>query len=81
MFARDKDDHRRTDVVYHHIPTGTAAPIRESYRPVPSSLYPELRELLKSILEGGVVRESSSSWVASVVLVKKKDGSWRFCVD
>ncbi|XP_048836044.1 uncharacterized protein LOC125711303 [Brienomyrus brachyistius] len=81
VFARDEEDHGCTDVVYHCIPTGVAVPSRERYRPVPPSLYPELRELLKSMLEGGVITESASPWAAPIVLVRKKDGSWRFCVD
>lgn len=81
VFAQSEEDYGCTDVVYHTIPTGSAAPIRQRYRPVPPSLYPELRTLLQGMLEGGVIKESSSPWAAPVVLVKKKDGSWRFCVD
>ncbi|KAL2083788.1 hypothetical protein ACEWY4_021561 [Coilia grayii] len=81
VFARDEEDYGRTDAVYHYIPTGNAAPIRQRYRPVPPSLYFEMKELLRGMLEGGVIRESSSPWAAPVVLVKKKDGTWRFCVD
>lgn len=33
------------------------------------------------MLDSGVVKESSSPWAAPVVLAKKKDDSWRFCVD
>ena len=33
------------------------------------------------MLQQGVVRPSTSHWSSSVVMVKKKDGTWRFCVD
>lgn len=81
IFAQHDEDFGRTSAVKHQIPTGTAPPSRERYRPVPPTLYPELKSLLKNMLEGGVIRESSSPWAAPIVLVKKKDGSWRFCAD
>ncbi|KAK7916332.1 hypothetical protein WMY93_012093 [Mugilogobius chulae] len=81
VFSQHEEDFGRTNVVRHQIPTGTAPPSRERYRPVPPSLYSELQTLLRNMLENGVVRESSSPWAAPIVLVKKKDGSWRFCVD
>ncbi|XP_021980058.1 uncharacterized protein LOC110876189 [Helianthus annuus] len=41
-----------------------------------------IEQLTKELVETGVVRDSSSPFVAPVVLVKKKkDGSWRFCID
>ena len=33
------------------------------------------------MLEQGVVKPSSSPWSSPIVMVKRKDGSWRFCVD
>lgn len=81
IFAAGEGDFGRTSVVLHSIPTGSAPPSRERYRPVPPSLYPELRELLRNMLDNDVIRESSSPWAAPIVLVKKKDGSWHFCVD
>lgn len=81
MFSQDDEDFGHTNAVSHQIPTGDASPSREQYRPVPPNLYQELRSLLQTMLEKGVIRESSSPWAAPVVLVKKKDGTWRFYVD
>ena len=55
----------RTDKLQHHIPTGEAAPIRQ----------------LSQILEEGVAEPSTSPWASPVVLVWKKDGTIRFCID
>lgn len=81
VFAAHEEDYGQTDAVLHHIPTGTAPPSRERYRPVPPALYQELRQLLSGMLSSDVITESSSPWAAPIVLVKKKDGTWRFCVD
>lgn len=35
LFTWDEKDHGKTDMVYHHIPMGTAVPNRERYQPVP----------------------------------------------
>ena len=81
VFSLGEDDHGHTNVVRHTILTGDAAPVRERYRPVPPTLYKEMQSLLKGMLNTGVIRESSSPWAAPVVLVQKKEGSLRFCVD
>ncbi len=65
----------------HQIPTGDAVPSRERYRPVPPTHYSEVRTLLRGMLEKGIIRESCSPWAAPIVLVRKKTGAWRFCVD
>lgn len=81
VFAAHDEDYGKTSAVLHQIHTGNAPPVRERYRPVPPTLYPELRALIQGMLDGGVITESASPWAAPVVLVRKKDGNLRFCVD
>ncbi|GJS02939.1 putative reverse transcriptase domain-containing protein [Tanacetum coccineum] len=55
-------------------------PARAPYRLTPS----EVKELLKQLQElsdKGFIRPSSSPWGAPVLFVKKKDGSFRMCID
>ncbi|GJX02412.1 hypothetical protein Tco_0186325 [Tanacetum coccineum] len=58
-----------------------AAPVaRAPYRLAPSELK-ELSEQLKELSDKGFIRPSSSPWGAPVLFVKKKDGSFRMCID
>ena len=43
--------------------------------------YEEVKQHLKEMLEIVAISESKSPWVSAVVLVRKKDGSLRFCID
>ncbi|GJV00040.1 putative reverse transcriptase domain-containing protein [Tanacetum coccineum] len=58
-----------------------AAPVaRAPYRLAPFEMK-ELSEQLKELSEKGFIRPSSSPWGAPVLFVKKKDGSFRMCID
>ena len=81
VLADDPDDFGRTGKLKHEINTGNAAPIRQHVRRVPPAKRGEVQMLLDEMLRKKVVQPSSSPWVSPVVLVKKKDGSTRFCVD
>ncbi|GKG16027.1 hypothetical protein Tco_0358350 [Tanacetum coccineum] len=58
-----------------------ATPVAKSpYHLAPSELE-ELSGQLKELQDKGFIRPSSSPWGALVLLVKKKDGSFRMCID
>nr|GEZ53111.1 putative reverse transcriptase domain-containing protein [Tanacetum cinerariifolium] len=58
-----------------------AAPVAWApYRLAPSEMK-ELAKQLKELSEKGFIRPSSSPWGAPVLFVKKKDGSFRMCID
>ncbi|GJS31884.1 putative reverse transcriptase domain-containing protein [Tanacetum coccineum] len=58
-----------------------AAPVaRAPYRLAPSELK-ELADQLQELSEKGFIRPSSSPWGAPVLFVKKKDGTFRMCID
>ncbi|GKC43385.1 putative reverse transcriptase domain-containing protein [Tanacetum coccineum] len=59
---------------------GVTLVARAPYRLAPSKMK-ELSEQLKELFDKGFIRPSSSPWGAPVLFVKKKDGSFRMCID
>jgi len=59
---------------------GTAPISKAPYRMAPAELA-ELKDQLQELLDKGFIRPSVSPWGAPVLLVKKKDGSMRMCID
>ncbi|GKD00368.1 putative reverse transcriptase domain-containing protein [Tanacetum coccineum] len=59
---------------------GAALMARAPYRLAPSELQ-ELSTQLQELSNKGFIRPSSSPWGAPVLFVKKKDGSFRMCID
>lgn len=65
----------------HRIQLSDPTPFRERMRRTPLCYQEEEEKTLKRMLEAGVIRPSSSEWASAPVLVRKKDGSVRYCVD
>ena len=81
IFSKGPTDLGKTDLVKHSIKLTDETPFKEPYRRKPSGLYVEVRVHLKEMLDAGAIRESESPYSSNVVLVRKKDGSLRFCID
>ena len=81
IFAVSKKDLGRTNLVKHRINTGTALPVRKPPRRLPLGKRQTEKEEINNMLERGVIQASTSPWASPVVLVTKKDGSTRFCID
>ncbi|KAJ8348857.1 hypothetical protein SKAU_G00274460 [Synaphobranchus kaupii] len=81
LFAVRDEDCTQTELVQHTINTDTAQPIRLR----PHRMSPAKRlvaeEKVKEMAAAGVIEPSDSPWAAPAVLVQKKSGEWRFCVD
>ncbi len=80
-FAKSDDDLGVTNVVQHHIDTQGAAPIKQPFRRQPLGKRETERKEVEKMLSRGIIEPSISPWSSPVVLLTKKDGSTRFCVD
>ena len=71
----------RTALVKHTIDTGDSRPIRGGRYRMSHSEEGRVKEIVDDMVKKNVVKPSKSPWAASVVLVPKKCGGTRFCVD
>ena len=81
IFAMDDSELGETNVVHHSINTGEHPPIRQAPRRVPFVLRKKIEEMVDEMVQKGIIQPSKSPWASPVVLVTKKDGGTRFCVD
>lgn len=81
LFSTGNTDLGLTSAATHQIVTGHAAPVRQPPRRVPLAQRSCINDMVKTMLQQGVIEPARSPWSSPVTLVKKKDGSTRFCVD
>lgn len=81
VFSSNGKDIGRTSIVKHRIDTLGCKPIKIPPRRLPIYRREEAYKLLDDMQEAKLIRPSTSPWSSPVVLVRKKDGSLRFCVD
>ena len=67
--------------VQHAIETGTHPPVHTPPYRVSYKDEQMQRQEIEKLLKQGIIEESTSPWSSPIVLVRKKDGSVRFCID
>ena len=81
MFAREGDSLGRTTTIQHKIPTSDDIPVNQRHRRIPPNQLAEVKEHLQDLLDKGVIKPSQSNYASPIVLVRKKSGALRMCVD
>ena len=70
-----------TDVTEHGMDMQNNAPVKQRWTPWPRAKMEAADELVQQMLDDDVIEPSDSPWASPAVLVTKKDGTIRFCVD
>ena len=81
IFALEDGEMRCTKAAEHKIEVTDQKPFKERPRNIPSGLLDEVKNHLNHMLNVGAIKPSKSAWSNAVVLVWKKDGGLRFCID
>ena len=80
VFSQGDEDLGNTPLLEHGIETH-GSPLRQPYRRQNPAVRREEMAQVQQMLSSNVIRPSNSPWASPVVMVRKKDGSLRFCVD
>ena len=81
IFATNSYDLGKCNIEKHHIDTGDERPVKHQTRRPPQSQNEETKRQVTALHKAEIIRPSKSPWGSNVLLVKKKDGTWRMCVD
>ncbi|XP_041464563.1 uncharacterized protein LOC121415425 [Lytechinus variegatus] len=80
-FAKDEFDLGNFTLIEHGIDTGTSPPIKQRMRRTPVAFAGEEKAHLAKVENAGVIQPSISEWASAPVLVRKRDGGVRWCID
>ena len=81
VFSKDDLDLGKCNILKHDIKITDTQPFKERYRRIPPHLYEEVKACLQDMVEVGAIRRSFSPGASAVVLVRKKDEGFRFCIN
>ena len=81
VFALDDSELGCTSLVQHSIDTRDHHPVKQQPYRTPVVCREKIESMVSDMQKQGIVKPSHSPWASPIVLVPKKDGSLRFCVD
>ena len=81
LFSRGPYDFGKTNLIEHCLDTGDARPFRQPLRRQPETYVKEIDCQVTEMEAHGIVERAASPWASNVLLVNKKDGTFRLCVD
>ena len=81
VFSKSASDIGQTNVEKHSIFTGDHPPIKQQARRMPMVKREEAGRAVDEMLKDGIIEQSTSPWSSPIVLVRKENGTTRFCVD
>jgi hypothetical protein len=70
-----------TDRTQHRIRLKTDQPIKQRYRPRNPAMQAVIDQEVEEMIQDGIIEPSRSAWSSPIVVVRKKDGTHRFCID
>ena len=81
VFSEGDFDIGRTPLVKHKIVTKDAIPVKQAPRKQHPAARAAADEIVDDLLKRNLIRKSDSPWSSPIVMCKKKDGSYRLCID
>lgn len=81
VFAQHDLDFDRTDKVAHNIKLSDETPFKQRARPIHPQDIEAVRKHIQELFNAGVIRESESPFSSPIVVVRKKNGQVRLCID
>lgn len=81
IFSKGEYDIGVCNLIKHRIELENEIPFKQRHRRIPPGVVDEVRRHLEQHLAAGIIRKSKSPWASNIVLVRKKSGKLRLCVD
>lgn len=81
VFSQNDIDFGHATKVQHHINLKDETPFKQRSRPIHPHDFEAVKKHLRALLDAGVIKESESPFSSPIVVVRKKNGDVRLCVD